>query len=91
MVNEIKETGKRYLLTTGASNHNRAYNVYDIAGNLSEWTEEGCVSSTISSIQTAHCIRGGSSNYSTNPVCTRDIGDYSAQSEFGFRIVLYIK
>lgn len=90
VVDTTKEDGKCYKLTTGASDHNRAYNIYDIAGNLSEWVEESCVSNTISEIQTNHCIRGGCSSY-TNPACSRDIGNYGPQSEHGFRIVLYIK
>ena len=39
-----KDTSTAWLCTTGASDQNRACNIYDFAGNLSEWTLERCSS-----------------------------------------------
>ncbi len=55
----MKENGQTILLTTGATNRNSALNIYDLAGNLWEWTLEG-----IEDTENPCTIRGGyCSNY----------------------------
>ena len=81
------------LLTTGASATTQKYHIFDIAGNLWEWTEEDSHYST--SGQQYRVYRGG--NYidfsSVFPACYR-YGDCSTSwtdDAIGFRVVLYIK
>ena len=46
VVNEYpKEKGKSILLTTGATERNSSKNIYDVAGNVIEWTTESYSSS----------------------------------------------
>ena len=46
VVNEYpKEKGKSILLTTGATERNCSKNIYDVAGNIYEWTTESSSSS----------------------------------------------
>ena len=40
--NYSKMKGKSILLTTGATERNCSKNIYDVAGNMSEWTTESC-------------------------------------------------
>ena len=44
-----KETGEPILLTTGASETFAKMNIYDVAGNVSEWTLEGKQNATVAS------------------------------------------
>ena len=82
---ETKTSYKNYLLTTGASEQNKACNIYDFAGNVSEWTLE-------SSMENANynVIRDGSFyfNYGGNdPVNGRyTISPNSSSNSYGFRI-----
>ena len=47
VVNEYpKEKGKSILLTTGATERNSSKNIYDVAGNVFEWTTESGSSSS---------------------------------------------
>ena len=47
VVNEYpKEKGKSILLTTGATERNSSKNIYDVAGNVFEWTTESSSSSS---------------------------------------------
>ena len=84
---ESKSDGQKYLLTTGASKQTNINNVYDMAGNLSEWTMEGYLKSyTI--------IRGGdfAENSEDYSVATKDISYAYFETEFyGFRPSLYIR
>ena len=84
-----KTLGDMWLVTTGGLNYTDIYNIYDLAGNLWEWTMEGRA--------TTHRIyRGGSfsSTYgSTRPVAYRN---YNCSPQYpdahiGFRPTLYIK
>ena len=85
-----------YLLQTGASEHNKAYNLYDVAGNLWEWTEESAAYyNSIGTLTTNRVLRGGSfiDASSTYPACIRH--GYEAARltvcTVGFRVVLYMK
>ena len=69
-------------------------NIYDMAGNVWEWTTETGTPDGTTNIRAVR--RGGSfnRNSSTYPVCYRN-GDASITSNvipsIGFRVVLYIK
>ena len=80
--------------TTGASNEARKKNLYDVAGNLWEWTEETSFYGGNSSTQ-YRIFRGGSFVLpsSFTPICYRD-GELSVSGtgiDIGFRAVLYMK
>ncbi len=83
-----------YAWTTGASNEARKKNLYDVAGNMWEWTEETSFYGGNSATQ-YRVLRGGSfaNASSTYPVCYRH-GNRTVSStdlNVGFRAVLYIK
>lgn len=68
------------------------YNLYDVAGNLWEWTEEA---STYATSGQYRVFRGGGFRnvLSASPVCYRyghnTVND--TNYDVGFRVVLYIK
>ena len=76
------------LLTTGATERNSKMNIYDLAGNVWEWTLE---KSTLTNSPCA--IRGGSylDNGSVNPASYRNDGVSTSNSgdAIGFRPALY--
>ena len=79
------------LLTTGASATTQQYHIFDIAGNLWEWTEEDSHSAISGQRRVS---RGGSSVRASSdfPACYRDYFDVSyTATQVGFRVVLYIK
>ena len=80
------------LLTTGASKIAQVYHIYDVAGNLWEWTEE--TSSYLENSQYGE-FRGGGFIYnsSSRPVCYRCRADHVWWTGYfvGFRVVLYIR
>ena len=80
------------LLTTGASATTEKYHIFDIAGNLWEWTEEDSNYATSGQYRVS---RGGSlwDASSAFPACYRndiDLVSYTGL-HIGFRAVLYIK
>lgn len=80
------------LLTTGASATTQKYHIFDIAGNLWEWTEEDSHYQTSGQYRV---LRGGDYLYSSSdyPACYR-YGTCSVSHtslDIGFRAVLYIK
>ena len=80
-------TTKTILLTTGASDTNSGYNIYDLAGNVFEWTLE-----RTSATNSPCALRGGSysTNGSGNPVSGRNSNDPTGSSSgIGFRCSLY--
>ncbi len=82
-----KASGTKWVLSTGALKTANINNIYDMAGNMYEWTIEG---------YTSYCraIRGGSiHNIGTgDPVAIRYVlNPGSASSDVGFRTSLYIK
>ena len=82
-----KSSGSYSMVPTGSAETNKANNIYDLAGNMWEWTLEGNGSNT-------RMVRGGyySSNASTYSVPYRD-SDYPVYSYFnlGVRAYFYIK
>ena len=89
----------RYELTTGITDRNKAYNIYDFAGNLYEWsTEVGDWSETETKATNGAygVIRGGafSNNGAYCPACYRgghDSSEDAIYNTIGFRVVLYLK
>ena len=87
--NNKKPTGS-YLLTTGSTEDVQKKNIYDVAGNLWEWTTE-----TVGNSDTDYyMLRGGSFHfaYASCPACFRNCDTVSnAGTDVGFRVALYIK
>ena len=76
-----------WLLTTGACETNKAKNIYDLAGNVLEWTQE-------SSSTTLRVLRGGvwQSVDLDNPASRRSADSPTITTgAIGFRPALYIK
>ena len=87
----VYENSAGDLLTTGASAKTECYHIFDLAGNVWEWTEEDSHYDTTGQFRV---VRGGgcfdlSSAY---PACYRTHCDVSYTSaHVGFHTVLYIK
>ena len=80
----------------GDPTRNSACNIYDMAGNMWEWTTETGKHDSKATDATNYAVRRGGSfgnNGSDNPVSARhgnySVGDYDIS--FGFRVVLYIQ
>ena len=86
--NKSKTNSEEILLTTGASDNFKAKNIFDLAGNVEEWTMEA------NGISDSRVIRGG--NYSTtgsgDPASNRYKGIHppSSRNYLGFRPALYL-
>ena len=86
------EENDRILLTTGSTEQVKKKNLYDVAGNLWEWTQEEAYTTEYSEI--IYVRRGGSfyHKYDSNPACKRGSNEYNyANFDRGFRVTLYIK
>ena len=88
-INAETKTNTCTEYTTGASKATESYHIYDVAGNVWEWTEE------IGQGTAYRVIRGGScgNDQDTSPACCRysTLKDYEVYYHIGFRTVLYIK
>ena len=84
--NKSKTNSEGILLTTGASDNFKAKNIFDLAGNVIEWSMEAFTS-------TLRVGRGGNYNYngSVLPASIR-YNDHPTNShtDFGFRPALYL-
>ena len=79
--------GNGILVTTGTSEKNKVMNIYDVAGNVAEWTLE----KSSSTIRTC-ANRGGSFSYtgSSNPAAYRDLFSTGfCNCSIGFRVSLF--
>jgi hypothetical protein len=86
-------TAVEYIeIATGTSEDTRINNIYDLAGNMSEWTTETIKRTKDESEATFAVARGGSffGNGSGNSVVYR-FATTSTILYIGFRVVLYIK
>ena len=99
---EGKTISNRYdnscLLATGASRQTEAYHIFDLAGNLFEWTDECSIYKENTANETniqKRVHRGGScaDNYANIGVCYRSAYNPAGGTTctVGFRVVLYIK
>ena len=84
--------GEGELLTTGASSTTEKYHIFDIAGNLWEWTEENSHYATTDQ----HRVTRGSSYREMSSMYSASHRDAKMPVSFtglgmGFRVVLYIK
>ena len=88
-------TSKIIELATGASEDFKAYNIYDMAGNMWEWTTEtGTMKNETNPTTRYTATRGGGFNDhgSVHPVVRAD-GNYpvgACDVHIGFRVVLYL-
>ena len=81
-----KTSSASYLLTTGASDTFKVKNIFDLAGNVLEWTMEASTSAS-------RVNRGGcyNNNGSSNPASYRHNNlPYDSNYDFGFRLALYL-
>ena len=86
------------LLTTGATEMVKENNLYDVSGNLWEWTQEASYSKNVSynndETLNTYMLRGGSfpDACAAYPACYRAF-DYApiTNTHYGFRLTLYIK
>ena len=96
-----RASGYNYvLLSTGASDAAKRKNVYDVAGNLWEWTTESSYVASYSNYSktnfdvNTHMRRGGSfaNACGSSPACFRR-SEYATSTYvgYGFRVALYIK
>ena len=86
------------VLTTGASRQTEKYHVYDVAGNLWEWTDETSLYKAGNGNETNvqyHILRGGEylAPSAAYPACYRYglVTDSNPVLTVGFRVVLYLK
>ena len=86
------------ILTTGASKETEKYNIFDVAGNLWEWTDEASLYKEGNASETNiqhRTFRGGTTLGSSEsyPACYRNGGGIASYTslDFGFRVVLYIR
>ncbi len=92
----VNANGTGIIFTTGASEECKRYNIYDIAGNVFELTDE--VTMYASNIIHPNIRGGAGANHSTasygNKVASRYSRDFVTSGEttgVGYRVVLYMK
>ena len=88
----VSDTSYHYgIKTTAISESVKKKNMYDLAGNLWEWTQEAAYpNNTVES----YMLRGGSfrNSCSDRPACCRGYGAATyTDTNYGFRVALYIK
>lgn len=86
-----KDTSSRSILSTASNSSFDKYHLYDVAGNLCEWTQETAFNNNTDEW---FMLRGGSfnHNYGSFPASFRGCCtmDYTS-GNIGFRVALYMK
>ena len=84
----LKPSGTATLINTGATDYTKVNNIYDMAGNLFEWTqEEHPFGSTLRAERGGSYFAGGA----VLPAAYRHDNDTHFEGYIGFRPALYIK
>ena len=79
------------VINTGSNTNYALKNIYDMAGNVYEWTMEKYYTDVNKGYVSA-IVRGGSINYSTQPISYRyDVYSTYEYKDVGFRVALYVK
>lgn len=88
--NYEKSENSRVVLSTASNSSFDKYHLYDVAGNLWEWTQEAAFYGN--DLQ-CFLARGGSlnNNYNSHPVSYRSSVSQFTGTNLGFRVALYIK
>ena len=84
-----KKPNTYYVIKTGASQETRTNNIYDLAGNLWEWTSEGYVD-----LLGCYTHRGAGFDCSSttwNTMHRVPVDQTTIFSNAGFRVVLYLE
>lgn len=85
--NKMK-SGKNMILSTGATDRNLTNNIYDLAGNLWEYTNDYC-SINENEILGYYCVGGHYDNTGDNyPIYSHNLKNVKPLDKVGFRIVL---
>lgn len=84
--NKSKTDSKSILLTTGASDNFKAKNIFDLAGNVYEWTMEANLSARRVYRGGSFCLNGTGSSPSIRVYYGPTLSGYS----IGFRPALYL-
>ena len=86
--NENKNEWKNKVAKTGSSPEYRVKNIYDMAGNVREWTMEGCYTEKRIARGGDYGVQGGI----VTPASNRNDFDVSVPLDYiGFRIALYLR
>lgn len=81
---EKLKTQYNMILSSGSTNRNMTKNIYDLAGNLAEYTDQYIENM-------GYVIRGGNYDNISNYSIDSSMIDTKADNRYGFRVVLYIK
>ncbi|MBS5857766.1 MAG: hypothetical protein ACLTKT_07990 [Clostridia bacterium] len=82
--------GNGYLIQTGQTEYSKLYNIYDLAGNVGEWTMEGFRNGINSNIyRGGYCLVNG--NNEGIKYRNQGVKDNWKNEMIGFRICLYLK
>lgn len=89
-----KENTNTTIFTSGSTSYAKINNIYDLGGNVKEWTMEAVTSVLDDSVSYSRIVRGGSYKQTEQDAGVKvresKIQTYSAL-DTGFRIALYIK
>ena len=91
--NYKKEKNARAIFSTASNSSFEKYHIYDVAGNLWEWTEEMAVNNDNTIIE-SYILRGGSffNSNSSSPASIRSCATMDGTNTVkGFRTALFIK
>ena len=80
------------LANTGTSSNTKLNNIYDLVGNVCEWSTEKCIDDVAIQTNLTAVIKGGHWHTHSSAIYSRvPTFPYYAKDTIGFRIILYLK